>query len=184
MTTRTRLLARLFLASLLLAPGVGASEHWLHISVDAERSDERVRVNLPIELVESMILMVDGDDFRAGRLVLDRHGGRHDLDVFALLAALREARDGEYIAIQDGDDFVRVAKEEGRLTIRVEEPEEQVLVRVPLAVLDALVSSGEGRELDVAAAIRALAADDGSVITVDGDDERVRIWVDRHSRCE
>ncbi len=52
-------------------------------------------------------------------------------------------------------------------------------VKVPQAVVEALLS-GEGDEIDLAAAIRALAArGEGELVTVDNKDAKVRVWVDQ-----
>ena len=55
---------------------------------------------------------------------------------------------------------------------------EDVQARIPLTVMAALLS-GTGDELDIGAALEALAAEGaGELITVTGDEETVRIWVD------
>ncbi len=56
---------------------------------------------------------------------------------------------------------------------------ENVEVRVPARVVDALLS-GEGDELNLIAAMEALVDEgEGNLVTVTGDDENVRVWVDR-----
>jgi hypothetical protein len=57
--------------------------------------------------------------------------------------------------------------------------DERVVVRIAAPVVDALLA-GPGDRLDLAAAVRALAATGAGEITADSDDgDRVRIWVDR-----
>jgi hypothetical protein len=73
-----------------------------------------------------------------------------------------------------------VWKESGFLYVTVveEEKNEKVDVRVPFAVVDALLSGNED-ELDIQAAINALVQEgEGELVTVTSDDENVRIWVD------
>jgi hypothetical protein len=74
-----------------------------------------------------------------------------------------------------------VARSEGFLLVDVDETRgdrERVEIKVPITVIDALLS-GEGDELNLAAAIRALDAHGSQqLITVDDDDSQVRIWVD------
>ena len=55
---------------------------------------------------------------------------------------------------------------------------QQVRVRIPLRLVDALLAPGENT-LDVAAAMRVLSESGaGDLVTVTGGDESVRIWVD------
>ena len=51
-------------------------------------------------------------------------------------------------------------------------------------MLDALLS-GEGDELNIEAAIRALVEQgEGELVTVSGDDETVRVWVDNIAEAD
>ncbi|MDM7915090.1 MAG: hypothetical protein QUU85_07465, partial [Candidatus Eisenbacteria bacterium] len=52
-----------------------------------------------------------------------------------------------------------------------------VRIQVRMEVVDALLSGPED-ELNLAAAVEAMQPEHGDLITVDGPDERVRIWVD------
>ncbi len=57
-------------------------------------------------------------------------------------------------------------------------------IKVPLTVVEALLSAGKD-ELDVLAAVRALAAHgDTELVTVKDDKNTVRIWVDSHNTSE
>ena len=59
-----------------------------------------------------------------------------------------------------------------------------VNVQIPSSVVDALLS-GEGEELNFRAAIEALAAEgEGELVTVNDDDDRVRVWVDHIAEAE
>jgi hypothetical protein len=54
----------------------------------------------------------------------------------------------------------------------------QVDVKVPMKVVEALLSAGKD-ELDVLAALRALSAHgDTELVTVKSDDSTVRVWLD------
>ncbi|MFQ5350085.1 MAG: hypothetical protein ACE5EG_06560, partial [Thermoanaerobaculia bacterium] len=80
---------------------------------------------------------------------------------------------------------VRVWKEGGYLMVSViEDGGENVEVRVPGRVVDALLS-GEGDELDLLAALEALVDEgEGQLVQVTGDDENVRVWVDRIAEAD
>jgi hypothetical protein len=55
-------------------------------------------------------------------------------------------------------------------------------VTIPWNVAEALISNANERELNITAAIQALAAaGDITLVTVTGDGENVRIWVDSNS---
>ena len=72
-------------------------------------------------------------------------------------------------------------KEGGYLMVSVSEGDggENVEIRLPARVVDALLS-GEGDELDLVGAMEALVDEgEGELVKVTGDNENVRVWVDR-----
>ena len=111
---------------------------------------------------------------------------RHE-DIVKILASVRDARDGEYVTVDSVDESVRIAKEGEYLTLHVEETHddaETVDVRVPVSVLDALVS-GDDDELDLLAAVRALGEhEDEAFVRVQETDATVRIWIDRQNQSD
>jgi hypothetical protein len=167
----------------LAAPVASAADkgRWLHIRVDESGpGGEKVRVNVPLSMVETLLpLMEDDGDFNGGRIRLNDH----DMDAVKLRAiwkAVREAEEGEFVTVESDDENVRVSRSGPYLHVNVQDTDdnEDVKVRIPTMVMDALLS-GSGDELDLVAAIRALDDHgDGELIRVDSDDENVRIWVD------
>jgi hypothetical protein len=163
---------------------------WIHVAVDGSDQDpERVRVNLPLGLLESVLPLIEEDEFHHGKIRLDDGDLEHD-DVVAILRAVAEAKDGEYVTVEDGPDHVRVAKKGDQVLVRVEERHgdgdtEHVDIRIPVKVLDALVSAGED-EIDVIAAVQALGEHGkGDLVTVnDEDGTLVRIWVDESNESD
>ncbi|MGQ0721320.1 MAG: hypothetical protein ACT4PE_07065 [Candidatus Eiseniibacteriota bacterium] len=159
----------------------GSDRRWIHVTVDGE-DGERVRVNVPLSLIETVLPLIEDDDFRHGKIRLDDTDLDRD-EVLAMLRAVDQAEDGEYVTVDDGDEHVRVAKQGKMLTVKVEDlsegGKEHVDIQVPVAVLHALVS-GDEDELDVVAAIEALGKhSDGDLVTVNDDDGTVvRIWID------
>lgn len=175
--------AILSVGCLLLAGGASADpdRRWVHVAVDGE-DEERVRINVPLSLVETVLPLIEADDFHHGKIRIEDE----DLDreqILAILRAVDQAEDGEYVTVDDGDEHVRVAKQGKMLTVKVEDmsgrAKEQVDIQMPVAVLHALVS-GDEDELDVVAAIRALGEHaGGDLVTVNDDDgTTVRIWID------
>jgi hypothetical protein len=160
--------------------GTLAAERWLHIRVvEREAGGERVKLDLPLETLPGLLPLIQIDELRGGSIgVEDLH--LDGIDLNAILRALHDSADEEFISVKGPDEEIRVAKENGFLLVRVEhrgEPE-RVRVRLPMEVVDALVSNEPGR-LDLAAAVEALgrsaAAD---LVTVESPEGTVRVWVD------
>jgi hypothetical protein len=182
---RFAILAGILLAgiqSALAAEG----ERWLHIRVESTKGDgETVRVNVPLSMAEKVLPAIKSKDLSEGRIKIQNHV--KDVDIRALLQAVREAPDNEFVTVQSKEENVRVAKSEGYLLVRVQEGEtgaEKVEVTLPLSVVDAMLS-GPPDELDIAAGIRALQQHgDSELVRVTEKDETVRIWVDTKNKAE
>lgn len=177
------MLRSLIISGLVIAVTAGAAlggspQRWLHVRVEEE--DETVRVNLPFELIEAVLPLIDVDDFERGRVRIDFDDlDADEIDFPALVDALRDAEEGEYVTVEGQDENVRVTKQGEHLLVDVDDEREHVTLRIRLAVVDALFS-GEPDELDVLAAVQALGDEEEcDLVTVEGEDERVRIWIDR-----
>jgi hypothetical protein len=174
------------IATLVLVAPVWASgeERWLHIHVDEGADGDRVRVNVPLSMVEQILPAIQAENFKGGRIRIEG-ADLDDVDVRAMWQAVRSARDGEFVTVnsrQDGD--VTVSKKGGMILVQVDEKgdgAERVRVRVPVAFMDALFAPGDG-EIDVAAAMKSLSdGGDGELVTVESATEKVRIWIDRNA---
>jgi hypothetical protein len=183
MLLRKTILSGLILSLLLLTGAASAGDRWLHVRVDeGGRHGERVRVQLPLNMIKAILPLIETDELRHGRVYV----GHEDLDVAeirAILSAVQEAPDGEYVSIDGDDESVLVAKRGDYLYVRAEERDrwdegEVVRVRVPMVVVEALLT-GDPDELDLVAAINALD-DLGSteLVRVDDGESRVKIWID------
>jgi hypothetical protein len=177
-----RHVVRLILALALSTGVAAAAEPWFHVHVDGADPDERVRLSFPLSLVRTMISGVETDEIRDGKIQLD-DSDLDGVDLRAMLEAVRDADDSEFIRVRDVDSDVRVAKANGVLMVQVEprhDDSERVLVQVPMEVVEALLASSEtGNELDVRAALDVLATVRGrDLVNIRGDGESVRIWVD------
>ncbi len=169
-------------AGAILAAQAVPEERWLHVRVEegkAGKDGETVRVNVPLSLAEKVLPAIHVDRFEGGKVRLE-DGEIKDVDLKAILQAVRETRDGEFVTVE-GKDNVRVAKEKGHLLVKVREGDgagAKVDVQVPMAVVEALLS-GEKNELDVAAAVRALARHgEDFLVTVNDEGTSVRVWID------
>lgn len=179
------MLRRLLMTGLLVAAATSAvaapGDRWLHIRVvESGPEGETVRVNFPLPMIEKIIPLVETRGLKAGRLRLD-DGEMDAARLRAIWSAVREAPDGEFVTVESRREDVRVARVDGYIVIKVDEHcdgGDQVDIRVPLTVVDALLS-GDGEEIDLSAALRALSDHgDGELVTVNDEESQVRIWVD------
>ena len=183
-------------ASALLSNAVQAqtkSDQWIHVRVEnKDEGGETVRVNVPIDMAVKVLPAIKKDNFQGGKVHIDC-AHLDDVDLRAMLDAVRTAKDGEYVTVQSNENDVRVAKNAGYLYIHVTDKnhkkggdgkeikaqhESKVEVKVPMKVVDALFSSGKD-ELDVVAALRALSnSGDTELVSVKDSENTVRIWID------
>jgi len=177
----------------------GKSEQWIHVRVESKDDHgETVRVNVPVEMATKVIPAINKNNLHDGKVHIDSIH-TNDVDLRAILDAVRSSRDGEYVTVQGSDNDVRVAKSAGYLYIHVTDKsggkraaakdgktgaratagrESKVEIKVPMKVLDALFSAGKD-ELDIVAALKALSGHgDTELVTVKDDENTVRVWVD------
>jgi len=161
-------------------------DRWLHVRVDnQEAKGELVRINLPLSFAEKVLPTIKHDKLRNGKITVDQANG---VDLRALLEAVRTTKDGEFITVQGITGDVRVAKQGGYLLVHARENKDaskkRVEVRVPLTVVDALLSAGNN-ELDLVAGLRALASQgDTELVTVKDEKSTVRVWLDSRSTSD
>lgn len=156
-----------------------ASDLWLHIKVHEGKNDSRVTVNLPLSVVQKAGGLIPKDARSSGKIRFDDE----EMSIAELREVWRELKskpDATFITVDERDSKVRVGKRGGYLHIEATDGEE-VEVKMPVAVVDALLS-GTGEEFNIGAAIDALARHGhGELVTVNGDNETVRIWIDGES---
>lgn len=173
------------LAQETAAPTSG--DKWLHVRVEKSGEDgEFVRVNIPLSLAEAVLPTIEANNFRRGKIRFHHH--RNGIDLRALLQAVKNTKDGEFVTIEKKDETISVAKENGFLLVTVSnskgEKSEQVDVKVPMVVVEALLS-GEEDELNLAAAIKALRQfGDIQLVSIRDGDETIRVWIDSKSTGE
>ena len=166
---------------LVATPAGAAAERWLHVYVvEHGESGDTVRVNVPLSTIESLLPLVQSEELSGGKLRLSDHDVE-GVDLRAMWKALRSSGDTDFLTVDGTRGHVRVSRSGPYLLATVEgkrDDWENVKVRVPVAVLDALFSSGED-EVDLLAALRALGDQaDGELVRVESDDAQVRVWID------
>jgi hypothetical protein len=168
------------------------AERWLHIAVDCKDDQgERVRVNIPISLARSVLASIQHGRLDRG-VVHIQNAHMNDIDVRAILKAVKAAQDGEFVTVEGKETNVQVRKQAGMLLIHVMDKsgrhvhinrakpagEENVDVRVPMEVADALFS-GAPDELNVGAALELLSRHERlELVSVQDAQNTVRVWLD------
>jgi hypothetical protein len=159
-----------------------SKDRWLHVRViSSDAKGETVRVNVPLELAEKVLPAINKDRLHAGRVKID-NAHMDDVDLRALVEAIRTTKDGEFVTVQSNDCDVRVAKQTNHLIIHVLDKQNakksEVEIKVPMKVIDALFSAGKD-ELDLVAALHALSSQgDTELVSVKDHENTVRVWLD------
>ena len=200
------------LLPLLLTSTMVFADSWLHVKVDnTEGEKEHVRVNVPLSLAEKVLPAIQVNKIHQGKLQIGHENV--SVDPRMLVEAVRTTADGVFVTVDSDRQKVRVAKEGGYLVINVRpgpHPEaketgkdadakdtkdthkrhhvnhqpENVDVRLPMDVVEALLS-GNRDELDLLAAIKVLGSHkDLALITVNDKAQTVRIWIDGKNTAE
>ncbi|MDE2882067.1 MAG: hypothetical protein OXP70_09460 [Acidobacteriota bacterium] len=159
-------------------PAPGQETPWLHVQVEGDDDNTRVEVNLPLAAVEAL-----GDSL--GEKILDEmekeweHGTDVDVDSEDARAFWRSLREnpGTWVTIDEEDGGNLRARMDGSL-VRIEGSGDDgaLDIRFPVAFGDALFGE-DGDDIDLGAAIRALADHDDVLVSVGGDDGRARVWI-------
>jgi hypothetical protein len=157
------------------------TERYLHVKVEDASKGESVNVNVPLSMAEKILPTINKGELHNGHVKIG-HADMDDVDIRALLDAVRTAPDNDFVTVKEKDQDVRVAKSNGNLVVHVRDGNkggQKVDVTVPMKVVDALLSTAKDNELDVSAAIKALSdAGDSLLVTVEDASQHVRIWVD------
>lgn len=167
------------------------TERYLHVRVDGGAKGESVNVNVPLSMAAKILPTINHGDLHNGRVTISK-ADINDVDVRAILDAVRTAPDNEFVTVKSSDNDVRVSKSNGNLIIHVRDTGkdsgkggQKVDVVVPMKVVDALFSTAKQNELDVAAALRALGeAGETVLVTVQDAEQTVKIWIDSKGSAE
>ena len=178
----------LIVLSALLLPTLAiaaSAQRFIHVRVTNPANHEVVRVNVPLTLAERVIPAINHGQLRDGKV----HVGNFRADnvnVRAILDALRTAPEGEFVTVQDTGNDVRVAKEHGLMVVHVidKHSNENVDVTIPWDVAQALISETDEDQLNIEAAVKALQnVGDMNLVKISGHDN-VRVWVDSRNTDE
>lgn len=157
-----------------------STTRYLHVRVSNPKSHELVRVNVPLTLAEKVIPAINHGQLRNGKVQIGDFKA-DNVNIHAILDALKSAPEGNFVTVQDTGDDVRVAKERGQLVVHVADKNsgENVDVTIPWDVAEALISDTNEDQINVEAAVKALQnVGDTTLVRVSGRDENVRVWID------
>jgi hypothetical protein len=189
-----------------LLPAAGSmaqtSNAWLHIRVDEAEKASKVRVNLPMTVVEAALKAAPGIIEEHGKVNLGAHHGMKLADLRNVWKQLAAVGDAEFVTVESEGDNVRVQRKGDLVLIEVDskgaarkaeagkgtaeaQPRGakrpgEVRVEVPVSLVDALLS-GEGDEVNIQAAIAELQKRRGDIVRVHDTDSNVRIWIDEQN---
>jgi len=173
------------------------ADRWIHVRVtDSSPDGDRVRINIPLSLAEAVLPTIKAANLSEGKVKVEGHA-LDQVDVRAILEAVRKAGDNQYVTVESKNENVEVAKSGEFLLIKVHENRggarkaagarkstNTVDIKVPIKVANALLS-GKNDELDVLAAVRALGEYPNlDLVTVQDESNNVRIWVDSSNSAD
>jgi hypothetical protein len=161
---------------------------WLHVRVDEHGKSSKVRVNVPLTVVEAALEAAPHKIVDQGRIKIDLGHGDHDgeghhhlslAEMRKIWASLKDAGDTEIVSVEEEDETVKVARKGDLVQVRVSRPngKEEVHVDVPVGLVDAVLA-GTGDSVDVKAVIRELRGQRGDIVRVNDENSAVRIWID------
>ena len=171
-------------ASLCLAALPAAAQEakpWIHVHVtEGGGSPKNIRVNLPLSVVGVALEIAPEKIVENGRVKL-KNTDIAIADMRRLWTALRNAGDGEFVNVEEGNQYINIVREADLVLIKIDDLKDgkhaKVRVEIPVKVVDALFAT-EGEDLDIAGALDRLQSERGDLIRVIDGDTNVRIWID------
>lgn len=150
---------------------------WMRVEVSKEGAENpKVKVNLPLSLIEVVVDSIDKREFMA-----QIEEGHPSLDIPKLWRSLRKMEGEDFLTVETDNEAVRVWKQDDLFRISVREggaSEPTIQVKIPLAIMDYLFES-KSDELSFENLVNQLRGHlPLTLVTVDKDDERVRIWLE------
>jgi len=178
------------------------STAWLHVRVDEAQKASKVRVNLPMTVVDAVVKATPDLIEEHGKVNFGEHHGMKLADCRRAWKQLMAAGDAEFVTVESEDENVRVQRkgdlvivyadhkghaakpakaeaEKSEAAKKAEGPGE-VRIEVPVSLVDALLS-GEGEEVNLQAALAEVQKRRGDIVRVHDTDADVRIWIDEQN---
>jgi len=191
-TRQTLIIAALALLVALPAAAQTASQDlWIHVKVHEDGGDNtRVTVNLPVTFLQGVLPLIENSgDFNVDGAKIEIEDSDISVDdLRRVLQSLKDSPDATFAEVQTDTETIVFYKQGDYLRVETEESQDgqgtEVHAHFPIAVLDALLSA-PGQQLDLQAAIQALAAQGpGDLVTVRDGETSVRVWIDDVAEAE
>ncbi|MBN2431090.1 MAG: hypothetical protein JXQ27_06420 [Acidobacteria bacterium] len=174
---------------LLLSGGMvlSASEKWINIHVEEADDDTKVDVRVPVALLAVALDCLHTEQIKDGKLKLDMHQLDVDVDFKRIWDELRKYDNTEFVRVESSKENVYVARQGDLMVVRVlekrnddavEEASMTALIKIPVRLVDAVLSS-QNHELDLKALIAELDnLPSGDLVEVQDRETHVRIWIE------
>src|SRR5271155_3491282 len=94
------------------------TERYLHVKVEDAAKGESVNVNVPLSMAEKILPTINKGNLHNGHVSIGS-AEMNDVDIRALLDAVRTSPDNEFVTVKEKDQDVRVAKRSGNLVVHV-----------------------------------------------------------------
>lgn len=157
-----------------------AAESWLHVRVHDEAAEERVTVNLPVSMLSAAAAFFPDDSRGTARVSIDGVDWEW-AELVDFWDAVKRAPEATFVTVESRDETIDVRRAGDWVEVRTRERGRdgaEVDAKIPLAVIDALLSGAEG-ELDFRAALEELAAHGpGNLMSIADGDGTVEVWID------
>jgi len=179
---KTKVVTLIAVAALLAAPTAYAGDEtrWVNVHVTENSSNTNVEVHLPLNLVLTVLRNVDVENFHGGHVDLELDDDM-DINFPEIMAAVKDAPDGQFVTVTSDEADVSVHKQAGTLFVTVNQKEDemaQVEVTMPMEMMDAL-TFGEENTLDVAALLQSFdKLPNGELVKVTSNEANVRVWIE------
>jgi hypothetical protein len=179
---KTKVMSLIAVAALLAAPAAYADDEtrWVNVHVTENSSNTNVEVHLPLNLVLTVLRNVDVENFHGGHVDLELDDDM-DINFPEIMAAVKDAPDGQFVTVTSDEADVSVHKQAGTLFVTVNQKEDEmakVEVTMPMEMMDAL-TFGEENTLDVAALLQSFdKLPNGELVKVTSNEANVRVWIE------
>jgi hypothetical protein len=180
MKTKILLLCIVFACSAALVSA--ATNQWVHVNVQDRFKDEKVKINIPLSLVETLLPLIEEKGFRDGRVHLNDHDFKVS-DLRKVWKELRSQGDTEFFSVESRETNIRMFIQGNYLMVKPQDhSRKNIDIQIPLVVMDAMLS-GDDEELDLVAAVQALKKSGvREIISIQDEDKNVRVWIDETNR--
>ena len=164
------------------------AQRWIHGQVENVKGvSGNVSGNLPIEMASAALSSIPTEHHQ-GRFHIE--GSVNGTDLRAALNAVRNSPDNVFVTMDRRDKVVSVAKSGRSLLIKIDDKpdftrhfDKTVSIKIPVSVVRAMLSNNSD-ELDVGSGIRALTREGEVDVTMNNEQQTVRIWTDTRTASD